>query len=69
MSASAHEVVASQGKCFRPCAVLFGFLVYQDSGRLVHLEEVWGRGVLKNLKQNLKGKGKSLKSKVRLEME
>ena len=50
-------------------AKLFGFLVYQDSGRLVHLEEVWGRGVLKNLKQNLKGKGKSLKSKVRLEME
>ena len=38
------EVVVSQGKRFRSCDVLFGFLVCKDSVRLVHLEEVWGGG-------------------------
>jgi len=58
VSASAHEGVVSQGKCFRSGAVLFGFLVYKDSGRLVHLEEVWGRGRLKKPKAKPEGKRK-----------
>lgn len=50
-----------KGKRFRSCAVLFWFLVYVDSVRRAHLEEVW-RGV-KKLRRNMQGKEKSLKKK------
>lgn len=58
------------GKRFLSCAVLFWFLIYVDSVRLVHLEEVWEwGGEWKTYSNTCRERGKSLKNKVRLETE
>lgn len=62
-------VVASQGKCFDLVLFCLGFLFIRILAGLCIWKRFGVGGTLKNLKQNLKGRGKSLKSKVRPEME